>query len=144
MKTPKRKYDTSFLDWGDETYNILSQRKKEHLNRWKRKNRVAQLKRSLHRYRDATNLPFYCHEWHAYKRLQDLRPLGKKASAEDLSNYIFELRAIRCHISQAVNQAERAKEKAEEKGNAAATHKPAENGQQTNIPPTGGQQTTHP
>ena len=49
MKTPKRKYETNFLEWGDEHYGLLSPAKKEHFSRWKRKNRVAQLKRTIAR-----------------------------------------------------------------------------------------------
>lgn len=83
--------------------------------RWKRKNRVAQIKRSLHRYKHGTNLRFYSHEWDAYKRLQDLRKPGKKATPDDWDIYIKELKCIHYHIHQAIEQAERDKAQADRK-----------------------------
>lgn len=83
--------------------------------RAKRKNRTAQLKRSINKYRDGTNLPFYCHELHAYKKLQALKRPGKKATFEDWAFYIHSLKSIHCHVWQAIHQAEREQEQAKRK-----------------------------
>lgn len=105
MKTPKRYMnkplpmlpeDNVVDDWVIEIWCA----------RAKRKNRIAQYKRSLHRYKHGTNLGFYCHEWHAYKRLQDLRKPGKKAKPDDWSRYMKELQQIKLHISHASRNAE--------------------------------------
>ena len=87
--------------------------------RYKRKNRVKQLKRSLQRYKQGENLPFYCHELHAYKLLQELKYPGKKATADDWGRYRGALNRIRIHMVQAMGQAVRAQEQArkEENGN---------------------------
>lgn len=69
--------------------------------RWKRKNRIAQLKRSLHRYRDCTNLPFYCHELHAYKLLQELNRPTEKSPAKKWESYVLELSEIIAHLEEA-------------------------------------------
>lgn len=79
--------------------------------RWKRKNRIKQLKSSLNRYRDCTNLPFYCHELHAYKLLQELKHPGKKATADDWGRYRGALNRIRIHMVQAMGQAVREQER---------------------------------
>ena len=108
MKTPKR-YPATMSVYA--TRDELRQDRA----RWKRKNRVKQLKRSLHRYRDCTNLPFYCHELHAYKRLQELKYPGKKATADDWDIHICILKTIHCHIWQAIRKAEREQEQAKRK-----------------------------
>ena len=69
--------------------------------RWKRKNRIAQLKRSLHRYRDCTNLPFYCHELHAYKLLQELNRPTEKSPVKKWESYVLELSEIIAHLEEA-------------------------------------------
>lgn len=106
MKTPKRHYELTTMEhsagervWDRPQEEVSAQR-------WKRKNRVAQLKRSLHRYRDCTNLPFYCHELHAALRLQELKYPGKKATADDWDIHIRFLKTIHCHIWQAIHKAE--------------------------------------
>lgn len=112
--------------------------------RRKRKNKLARLKRSLTRYKHGTNLPFYSHELHAYLLLQQLSRPSENAAVKKWGSYILELSAICEHIEEAIAWAHYAKRRKQEKENAACHPETAENGQQTNIPPTGGQQTTHP
>lgn len=107
MKTPKRHYELTTMEhcatervWDRPQEEVSAQR-------WKRKNRIAQLKRSLHRYRDCTNLPFYCHELHAYKLLQGLKKPDKKASVNKWNFYTQRLLDIQSHIMQAIAQASR-------------------------------------
>ena len=114
MKTPKRTLVIVPLnpeDWAFDPPHHAG----DMLARWKRKNRVAQLKRSLHSYKHGTNLHFYSHEWDAYKRLQDLRKPGKKATPDDWYIYMKELKCIHYHIHQAIEQAERDKAQADRK-----------------------------
>ena len=102
MKTPKRDYKTPANQLAQDiepdffAVNYDSQEA-----RWKRKNRVKQLKRSLHRYRDCTNLPFYCHELHAYKLLQELNRPTEKSPVKKWESYVLELSAIIAHLEEA-------------------------------------------
>lgn len=108
MKTPKRDYKTPSnqltqdieSDFFEDDYN-----KQE--ARWKRKNRVKQLKRSLQRYKHGTNLDFYSHELHAYMLLQELKKPDKKADANKWNFYTQRLLDIQSHIMQAIAQASR-------------------------------------
>lgn len=109
MKTPKRDYKQPKYamfdlepDWFEDYYQ-------QQETRWKRKNRIKQLKRTINRYRDCTNLPFYCQELHAYKLLQELRKPSKKATDSDWDFYIKSLRTIQNLLSEAILQAERGK-----------------------------------
>ena len=123
MKTPKRHYELTTMEhcatervWDRPQEEVSAQR-------WKRKNRVAQLKRSLHRYRDCTNLPFYCHELHAYKLIQELNRPTEKSPVEKWESYVLELSEIIAHLEEArtwahlvkrVKQEEEAKRKGQE------------------------------
>ena len=49
MKTPKRTYVTSFLEWGDEFQGRLSSGQQRAYARWKRRNKIKQLKRTIAR-----------------------------------------------------------------------------------------------
>lgn len=105
MKTPKRHFElTTGLHVPTET---MWDRPQEEVSsqRWKRKNKIKQLKRSLHRYKHGTNLPFYCNELHAYILLQELKKPGKKATCNDWNGYILSLRQIASHIESAITQA---------------------------------------
>lgn len=107
MKTPKRDYKKARLcpATGDlDEYPVW-----EEEARWKRKNRVAQLKRSLHRYKHGTNLPFYCHELHAYLLLQALHRPTEKASAKKWESYIQKLSEIIAHLEESRTWAHLAK-----------------------------------
>ena len=118
MRTPERHYELTTME--HSTCSRVWDRAQEHVSaqRWKRKNRVKQLKRTINKYRDCTNLPFYCHELHAYKRLQELKYPGKKATADDWDIYISFLKTIHCHVWQAIHQAEREQEQAKRKNQA--------------------------
>ena len=75
--------------------------------RWKRKNRVRQLKHSLKRYKYGTNLDFYSHELRAYMLLQELKKPDKKADSNKWNFYTRRLLDIQSHIMQAIAQASR-------------------------------------
>lgn len=108
MKTPKRHYKSPVNqlaqdiepDFFEADYN-----KQE--ARWKRKNKIAQLKRSLEKYKYGTNLDFYSHELHAYMLLQELKKPNKKASSNKWNFYTQRLLDIQAHIMQAIAQASR-------------------------------------
>ena len=69
--------------------------------RWKRKNRIAQLKRSLEKYKYGTHLSGSVAA--AYRRLQCLARPGKNAAIVDWANYLNELRRIQEHLSFAIS-----------------------------------------
>lgn len=123
MKTPKRTAVIVPLnpeDWSFDPPHHAG----DMLARWKRKNRIAQLKRSLHRYRDCTNLPFYCHELHAYKLLQELNRPTEKSPVEKWESYVLELSEIIAHLEEARTLAHLAKRiKQEEKARRKETEK---------------------
>ena len=47
MKTPKREHKTNFLEWADEFQGRLSSGQQCAYARWRRKNRVKQLKHTI-------------------------------------------------------------------------------------------------
>jgi hypothetical protein len=103
MKTPYREYPLYARDINPENGDVIMGELNPPLYdaRWKRKNRVTQLKRSLHRYRDCTNLPFYCHELHAYKLLQELNRPTEKSPVKKWESYVLELSEIIAHLEEA-------------------------------------------
>lgn len=105
MKTPKRNKENGY-GAACCPYEGPNQTAFEHA-RWKRKNRIKQLKRSLERYKRGTNLPCYCHELHAYKLLQGLKKPGAKAKVNKWNFYTQRLLDIQSHIVQAIAQAGR-------------------------------------
>lgn len=109
MKTPYREYPLYERDINPENGDIIMGELNPLLydTRWKRRNRVKQLKQSLKRYKYGTNLDFYSHELHAYMLLQELKTPGKKASANEWSFYTHRLLDIHAHIMQAIAQASR-------------------------------------
>ena len=114
MKTPKRHYELTTMEhsacervWDRPQEEVSAQR-------WKRKNRVKQLKRSLHRYRDCTNLPFYCHELHAYKMIQELNRPTEKSPVEKWESYVLDLSEIIAHLEEARTWAHLAKHRKQE------------------------------
>ena len=68
--------------------------------RWKRKNRVKQLKRSLEKYKHGTHLSGSVAA--AYRRLQSLVRPGKHATIAKWANYLHELRIIQERITDAI------------------------------------------
>lgn len=105
MKTPCREYPLYERDINPENGGELNPLLYD--ARWKRKNRVKQLKRSLQRYKYGTNLDFYSHELHAYILLQALKRPGKKADSNKWNFYTRRLLGIQEHIMQAIAQASR-------------------------------------
>lgn len=94
MKTPKRE-PYNMLDIFAEPEKIPAQHA-----RWKRKNRIKQLKRSLRRYKNGDFL-FY-REKKAYLLLQKLQRPTKKANLATWDKYTFELLEIAKHINLAL------------------------------------------
>lgn len=88
MKTPKRHSDTpDLID-------------KRDCARWKRKNRIAQLKRSLEKYKDGAHL--YGSVGAAYRRLQGLVKPGKKGTITEWLAYMRELQRVQEYINNAI------------------------------------------
>lgn len=92
MKTPKRtqrfinapaRYESEFVG-----YTAV-----EHA-RWKRKNRVAWLKRTIARCKRIEHLPFYTPIWQACRLILDLKRPGKKADLNEYNQYFQQLEEI--------------------------------------------------
>lgn len=102
MKTPKRHYELTTMEHsaGDRVWD----RPQEEVSaqRWKRKNRTAQLKRSLHRYKEGTMLPVLRDIRLAYKWIQELKKPKQYAEVECWHTYLFELNCIQRAISRAL------------------------------------------
>lgn len=99
MKTPKRTSDSVLLnpkEWHFDPPHYAG----DMLARWKRKNRVKQLKRSLEKYKYGTHLSGDVGA--AYRRLQSLVRPGKNATIAKWANYLNELRRIQEHITCAI------------------------------------------
>lgn len=71
--------------------------------RRKRKNKIAQLKRSLEKYKDGTHLSGAVGA--AYRRLQSLVRPGRHATIAKWANYLQELRIIQERITEAIASA---------------------------------------
>jgi hypothetical protein len=98
MKTPKR-YPATMSVYA--TRDELRQDRA----RWKRKNRVKQLKRSLHKYKDGTMLPKLMHIRYAYKWIQKLKKPNQNAEVIRWHTYLSELKVIQDSINRAVEDA---------------------------------------
>lgn len=99
MKTPKRyqnKPTPTMPENSEPDWYVLNQ----WCARAKRKNRIAQLKRSLRRYKNGDFL-FY-REKQAYLLLQKLQRPSKKANLATWDNYTFALLEIAKHINIAL------------------------------------------
>lgn len=102
MKTPKRDYKTPANQLAQDiepdffAVNYDSQEA-----RWKRKNRVKQLKRSLEKYKHGTHLSGSVAA--AYRRLQCVVRPGEHATLAEWANYLHELRRIQEHITDAIS-----------------------------------------
>lgn len=101
MKTPKRDYKTPANQLAQDiepdffAVNYDSQKA-----RWKRKNRVKQLKRSLEKYKYGIHLSGSVAA--AYRRLQRLVIPDKNATIAEWANYLNELRRCQEHIACAI------------------------------------------
>jgi hypothetical protein len=107
MKTPKRQYTfpVDSLNYpglrgafeGEEVPSAHALQ----CERWKRKNRMKQLKRSLEKYKDGTHLSGSVAA--AYRRLQRAVRPGKHATITEWAKYLQELRRIQEHITHAIS-----------------------------------------
>lgn len=99
MKTPKRYQNKPIPTMPEDSepdWYVIN----EWCQRAKRKNRIAQLKRSLEKYKDGTHLSVSVAA--AYRRLQcAIRP-GKHATPTKWAKYLNELRQIQEHITAAI------------------------------------------
>lgn len=93
MKTPKR-YPATMSVYA--TRDELRQDRA----RWKRKNKIAQLKRSLEKYKYGTHLSGSVAA--AYRRLQSMVRPGRHAAFTKWANYLNELHQIQEHITCAI------------------------------------------
>ena len=101
MKPPKRHYELTTMEhcatervWDRPQEEVSAQR-------WKRKNRVKQLKRSLEKYKNGTHLSGSVAA--AYRRLQCVVRPGKNAAIVEWAKYLNELRIIQERITDAIS-----------------------------------------
>ena len=103
MKTPKRNHkiptERQHLDIEPDSWE---EDYKQHATRWKRKNRVAQLKRSLRRYKGGNFLPWYSYERHAYMLIQRLRIPSDNAGCIAHQEYTRKLFEVVHILNQAI------------------------------------------
>lgn len=117
MKTPYRQYTLYESGINPENGDIIMGEFAPLLHdaRWKRKNRIAQLKRSLHRYKHGTMLDGQYDLYLAYRWLQRLSKPNEGADSASWENYRYQLRAIRGVIVAALQESEEAWKKARER-----------------------------
>ncbi len=117
MKTPKR------TPWQWTTAPCENKRGElratisEQCTRWKRKNKIKQLKRSLHRYKHGTMLDGQYDLYLAYRWLQRLQKPKEDADSASWENYYYKLGAIRGVLVAAREEVEEALQKALEREN---------------------------
>ena len=111
MKTPKRDY---FYYAEHDMYTTPGTANKLSA-RWKRKNRVKQLKRSLERYKYGTMLDGQFDLYLAYKWFQRLKMPRKDADSKSWEYYRYKLGAIRGVIVSALMESEELLKKALER-----------------------------
>lgn len=103
MKTPKRNHkiptERQHLDIEPDSWE---EDYKQQDTRWKRKNRIAQFKRSLSMYKGGDFLPWYTAERHAYLLIQKLRRPSDEADVNAHNAYTQALKEISRLIEQAV------------------------------------------
>lgn len=113
MKTPKREredivpIDEPVYDCMGGICDIYSNWEPVHIAhaRWKRKNRVKQLKHTIRKYKEGTMLPELVHIRYAYKWLQKLKKPTPNAEVICWHTYLAELKTIRDSINRAVEDA---------------------------------------
>ena len=103
MKTPKRNKGNGY-GAACCPFEGPNQTAFEHA-RWTRKNRIAQLKQSLRKYKEGTMLPKLMHIRLAYKWLQNLKKPKQNAEVICWHTYLSELKAIQGSINRAVEDA---------------------------------------
>lgn len=150
MKTPKRKHNDTFLSWGDEYYNKLSQQSMENLPVFMHTIPYSESKpKSVAELQNET--------WYYIKAKHTCNGMflvdGCGGPYIELNNYrvrncVYTPQAIKeqhrinppATIDLTFTLDDRSGENRAMLIEALATHKTAENGQQTELPPAGGQQ----
>lgn len=107
MKTHYRGYPLYERDINPENGDIIMGELNPLLydTRWKRKNRVKQLKHTIRKYKEGTMLPELVHIRYAYKWLQKLKKPTPNAEVICWHTYLAELKTIRDSINRAVEDA---------------------------------------
>lgn len=115
MKTPKR---NKGYGYGAACcpYEGPNQTAFEHA-RWKRKNRIKQLKRTIQKYKDGTMLPELSHLKIAYKWLQKLKEPKSGSPISAWQSYLNGIRGVRNMLNIACEEAAKQFGKALEKEN---------------------------
>lgn len=114
MKTPKRTKGLVPLnpeDWPFDPPHHAG----DLLARWKRKNRIKQLKRTLQKYKKGTMLPERSLLRVAYKWIQKLKKPKSDAPSSSWRSYLSEIRSIRNMLNIACEEAAKQFGKALEK-----------------------------
>lgn len=104
MKTPKRTTGIVPLnpeDWPFDPPHHAG----DMLARWKRKNRIKQLKRTLQKYKKGTMLPELSHLRIAYKWLQKLKEPKSGAPISSWRTYLNGIRGVRNMLNIACEDA---------------------------------------
>lgn len=104
MRTPKRDvpfgpFDPQFDQWEGPNEDAFC------AQRWQRKNRIAQLKRSLHKYKEGTMLPKLQALRLAYTWIQELKEPRQDAEVIHWFTYLSDLKTIQGAINRAVEHA---------------------------------------
>ena len=105
MKTPCREYPLYARDINPENGDVIMAELNPPLYdaRWKRKNRVKQLKRSLKKYKHGTHL--YGYVGAAYRRLQGVVKPSMKSPITEWLAYMRELQRVQEHVNHAIANA---------------------------------------
>lgn len=121
MKTPKRVY----VSLGGDTDDVITARKAKKCARWKRKNKLAQYKRTIARLSDESrkyhdlwigkHLKMFSPEWEAFILLRKLQTPAEDAPTDAKRLYWLDLRNIGGLLLNAACLAAREAGRAEEK-----------------------------
>ena len=103
MKTPKRNKENGY-GAACCPYEGPNQTAFEHA-RWKRKNRIKQLKSTIQKYKDGTMLPKFTPLRRAYKWIQELKKPKADAPVSAWTSHLSELKSIRSMINMACEDA---------------------------------------
>lgn len=105
MKTPKRHHELTTMEhistervWDHSQEQVNSQR-------WKRKNRIKQLKRTIQKYKDGTMLPELSHLRIAYRWLQKLKEPKSGSPISAWQSYLNGIRGVRNMLNIACEDA---------------------------------------
>lgn len=117
MKNPKRHHELTTMEhistervWDHSQEQVNSQR-------WKRKNRIKQFKRTIQKYKNGTMLPELSHLRIAYKWLQKLKEPKSGSPISAWQSYLNGIRGVRNMLNIACEEAAKQFGKALEKEN---------------------------